>query len=212
MTSVLLVVLLHSLGFWEASWDAGARADPAIHAHDQGESVFALSCIVDGNEDIHVVNLDAGQIRRLTTADARDTHPTWSPDGTRIAFMSDRDGDWEIYVMNADGTGQRRITNHPANDLLPRWSPSGEAIGFVSHGDGNSGIYTIGVDGDKPTRLGRSEWDVSFPTWSPDGRRIAFFAERDGTVRLYVMSSDGSDPKEVVVHCSLRGNSIDWKP
>ena len=51
----------------------------------------------------------------------------WSPDGTKIAFASDRDGNSEIYAMNADGTGVRRVTEDPSEDLEPAWSPSGEA-------------------------------------------------------------------------------------
>ncbi len=56
---------------------------------------------------------DGSELRRLTDERGRDQGPAWSPDGTRIVFMSDRDGDWEIYVMNADGSGQTRLTESP---------------------------------------------------------------------------------------------------
>ncbi|MDY7080437.1 MAG: hypothetical protein SXV54_26450 [Chloroflexota bacterium] len=49
--------------------------------------------------------------------------PAWSPDNTRIAFVSDRDGNLEIYVMNADGSGQVNLTNSPAHDTSPAWQP-----------------------------------------------------------------------------------------
>ena len=59
----------------------------------------------------------------LTDNYADDFMHSWSPDGTRIAFGSNRDGNGEIYVMNADGSGQTRLTNNPAEDAVPAWSP-----------------------------------------------------------------------------------------
>jgi TolB protein len=52
-----------------------------------------------------------------------DYDPVWSPDGSKIAFASDRDGDWEVYAMNADGTDQTNLTENPADDYDPAWSP-----------------------------------------------------------------------------------------
>ena len=57
----------------------------------------------------------------LTNHDAQDLYPTWSPDGLRIGFTTNRDGDDEIYVMNADGTGLVRLTNSPGLDVLDAW-------------------------------------------------------------------------------------------
>jgi TolB protein len=67
------------------------------------------------------MNADGGDPVRLTTDPARDSDPTWSPDGARIAFASERDGNLEIYVMNADGSNPRRVTNNPGTDLVPDW-------------------------------------------------------------------------------------------
>ena len=57
------------------------------------------------------MNADGSGQRNLTRNPANDSDPTWSPDGRRLAFVSDRDGDLEVYVMNADGSGQRRMTH-----------------------------------------------------------------------------------------------------
>ena len=72
---------------------------------------------------IYVINADGTRQTRLTNNSAFDASPTWSPDGPKITFYSDRDGNLEIYVMDADGTGQIRLTANDTGDRLPAWSP-----------------------------------------------------------------------------------------
>lgn len=81
--------------------------------------------------------------------DPGKTTPEGSPDGTHIAFMSNRDGNWEIYVMNADASKLKRLTNDSAIDGLPTWSPDGSYIAFVSNRTGNQNwsIWAIRPDG-----------------------------------------------------------------
>ena len=62
-----------------------------------------------------------GNVTRLTDNNADDWLPIWSPDGSKIAFMTNRDGNYEIYIMNSDGSGVTRITNNDAEDWDPRW-------------------------------------------------------------------------------------------
>ena len=71
-------------------------------------------------------------LTNLTGNPASDRAAEWSPDGTQIAFVSDRDGDLDVYAMNADGTGVRQLTNDPARDNVPAWSPDGSLIAFSS--------------------------------------------------------------------------------
>ena len=69
---------------------------------------------------------DGSNARQLTAS--HDRSPSWSPDGTRIAFASDRDGDYEIFVMNADGSDQRQVTFNVARDRTNAWSADGKQI------------------------------------------------------------------------------------
>jgi Tol biopolymer transport system component len=109
----------------------------------------------------------------LTKLNEDGQYPDWSPDGTRVVYMADRDGNHELSIMNADGTGETNLTRHPASDNVPRWSPDGSTIVFFSDRDGNEEIYTIRPDGTGLTRITDTPAYEEFPIWSPDGR-IAF--------------------------------------
>ncbi len=86
----------------------------------------------NGNHDVYVMDADGGNQTQLTTSLAYDDQPRWSPDGSKIVFISGRDGNFEIYSMNANGTGQTRLTNNFVSDGFPAWSPDGTRIAFVS--------------------------------------------------------------------------------
>ena len=113
-----------------------------------GQIVFVS--LRDGNHEIFVMNADGSDQTNLSNNDANDFNPTWSPDGEKIAFTSDREnGNFDIYVMNAaDGSGQTRLTDNPGDDFNPTWSPDGEKIAFRSFRDSteqsdNEDIYVM---------------------------------------------------------------------
>jgi len=73
--------------------------------------------------------------------------PSWSAEGSKIAFASIRTGNLEIHVMSADGSAVTRLTNHPADDLFPAWSPDGSRIAFTSFRSGTGSIHLMRPDG-----------------------------------------------------------------
>ena len=95
------------------------------------------------------VAIDEKTITRLTNNDTRDEQPSWSPDGTKIAFASGRDSEhdgylfYQIYSMNADGTNQTNISNNASGDSYTSWSPDGTKIAFQSHIGDNWEIYVM---------------------------------------------------------------------
>jgi len=102
---------------------------------------------------------------------ARDWEPVWSPDGTSIAFVSDRDGDDEIYVRSGDGS-VRQITHNDWKDSDPAWSPDGSQLAYTSNPEGKIGVWIMNADGTGAKLVANGVK----PAWSPDGRSIAYYA------------------------------------
>ncbi len=166
-------------------------------------------------QDIWVMPVSgASRVRLTLDSGVIDDCPAWSFDGSRIAFMSDRDlhhlpEGREIYVMNADGSGQARVTNNLFWDDSPNWSPDGR-IAFRSIRNGQSDIYVINPDGTNEVRLtttGNNGW----PSWSPDGQRIAFESTRDGTQKIYAMRADGSGATRLTFTAAWEATPT-WSP
>ena len=164
------------------------------------------------NSEIYVMNADGTGQTRLTKNSMLDANPAWSPDGTRITFVSDRDDNPEIYVMNADGTGQTRLTNNSVGDWGPNWSPDGTRIAFYSYRDGKPDIYVMNADGTGQIRLTNDSAGDYVPDWSPDGTKIAFFSTREGGAEIYVMNADGTGQTRLTNSSIMLNANPAWSP
>ena len=172
----------------------------------------------DGNPEIYVMDVDGKNQRRLTNHPDNDVSPSWSPDGKRIVFFSNRDGHvhvihglpaYEIYVMDADGGNPQNLTNNPFDDRNPSWAPDGKRIVFQSNRDKdnpqNYEIYVMDADGGNQQNLTENPNEDQYPSWSPDGKRIVFSSAREGhfigefgiTDEIYVMDVDGGNQQRL---------------
>ncbi|MYE89052.1 hypothetical protein F4X33_08670 [Candidatus Poribacteria bacterium] len=147
----------------------------------------------DGMTDVCAMDIEGNQLKNLTQSSGMDEVGSWSPDGSKIVFFSNRDGNGEIYVMDSNGNNQVNLTNHPALDAAPTWSPDGPKIAFHSNREGDQDdIYVMNPDGANVVNLTRHPWDDQAPAWSPDGRWIAYHAFRLGKhPDIYVMAANG---------------------
>ncbi len=164
--------------------------------------------------EIYTIQADGTNQTRLTNNNAYDGELDWSPDGSRMAFISDRDGQRELYVMHADGSNQTRLTTTTTIEADPDWSPDGSRITFSSgvdeHGT-DSQIFVINADGTNQTRLTNERWNQK-PVWSPDGSRLAF-ASFDGQAHIMVMNVDGTHTISMSGNLGYRWNPlIAWSP
>lgn len=129
-----------------------------------------------GYPDIYVSYIYQGRMEQPTkgTETVHNFLPAFSPDGTKLAFMTNRDGNMEIYSVNRDGSNLRRVTRHPGNDTTPTWSPAGNQIAFTSDRTGAPQLYIVDADGvSQPRRITSESW-ADRATWSPIFSEIAY--------------------------------------
>lgn len=129
----------------------------------------------DDNYEIYTINIDRTGLKKISNGSVRDRQPVYSPDGTRIAFLSERSGNEDIYVMDAGGSNVKQLTKHIGIDADPCWSPDGKEIIFVSERDSCFSLYTMNSrDGSNLKRITfYSAWD-GHPAWSNDGKKLQF--------------------------------------
>ena len=150
--------------------------------------------------DVAVSNIDGTEPKRLTEDKALDSYPVWSPDGTRIAFTSNRGGPEylrepdKLYTMATDGSDLRLLSRRAAGRHPPAWSPDGERIAFVGYELQAPGVYTVRPDGSGQRQVSSA---LSGPAWSPDGRRLALVRPDGDGAALYTFGPSGANPVRV---------------
>lgn len=151
-----------------------------------------------------IQSFDVRVVRPSASGDVRvaeslfDVPPTWSPDGTTLAFVADPedDGERDIYLVERDGTNLRRLTSRRWSDESSSlvWSPDGTEIAFAADSAGVTNLWKIDVDGSDPVRLTRQfDGFIRHPEdWSPDGSLVLFQAHRNVDEELFTVTADGA--------------------
>lgn len=170
-----------------------ARPDaPPMHEPPTDEEIN-----LEKQTHLTLMGADASAVTVLGAGSVSDQWPSWSPDGTQIAFVRRPlgpvvEGCEGMCLTRVDGTGLHQVA---VDGEYPAWSPDGTRIAYAWSGSGfqQSGIFVMRADGSNPTNLTPLPGSFSYPAWSPDGSRIAFaYGQKGSEIEIYVVQADGS--------------------
>ena len=155
---------------------------------------------------------DGANHRFITNGQSTALTPRYSPDYSKIAYLSYVDGNPRIYVYDI-GTGRQTLVTQSANPTFaPRWSPDGRWILYSMAVGGNTDIYRVSAaGGGTPQRLTSGPAIEVGGSYSPDGSQIVFESDQSGTQQCYVMNSDGSNQRRISFFGG-RCASPEWSP
>ena len=179
------------LAFTSARWD---------------DNIWSLALSAEGRA--------AGSPTSLIGSTRSERNARFSPDGTRIAFESQRSGTQEVWVADRDGRNALQLTSfNGGQGGTAAWSPDGKSIAYdLRNEDGRGDIYVIPARGGAPRRITNHPTDDLVPTWSRDGQSIYFGSTRSGTFQIWKLSPQGGEPVQVTQHGGIYGKeSVDGR-
>lgn len=167
----------------------GNSKSPGSFSRD-GKYLYA-SLSVRGDSDIYRVPLDGGPPEPVATGWGIEVSPSVSPDGGRIAFVSDRSGSPQVYVQKIGSASALRVSRAGSYSTSPSWSPAGDRIAFTSLSEGRYSIYTVRPDGTDQREIVSGAGDCIDPSFSPDGRYLVYTYRKKGYSELKTVSVTG---------------------
>ncbi|MDP9069366.1 MAG: hypothetical protein M3N53_13615 [Actinomycetota bacterium] len=171
----------------------------------------------DLNFEIYTIAKDGTDLTRLTHSPGRDEDPSWSPDGSRIAFATHRSGNWDVWSVDPDGQMPLALTTDPSTEWHPNWSPDGSRIAFTRFENddtrgGSYNLYTMAPDGTQQTLVGTTRRaNATNPAWSPDGSEIVVVDVYRNTLALFAIKADGSS-RRLLLYNGYWLVTPDWQP
>jgi uncharacterized protein YjdB len=184
-----------------AATTAWGVADTAT-VYVQGE--ILVTSTRGGRADVYAFDRDSpAEFNQVTNETGNELNAVFSPDGTRIVYVSDQGGNLDLFVMNADGTESQQITATVSLEGSPGWTSDGRQIVYESDVSGTVQIWIVNADGSDPRQLTRADAPSMQPAVSPDGSTIAFTSARQGGYDIFLMEPDGSNQRNFT---ALEGN------
>ncbi|TVQ32494.1 MAG: hypothetical protein EA376_05620 [Phycisphaeraceae bacterium] len=193
----------------------GADFDPDITK--DGRFLVFSSTQHRPTSDIYIKRVGSRALTQLTSSPGNDVMPTFSPDGARVAFTSDRTGAWNIYVMNSNGGQAVQLTDDIAAEMHPSWSPDGSRLVYCRLGTTSNRWEVWVLDVANPA-VKRFLGYGLFPKWSPTGDRILFQRSRERGERLFsvwmmdYVNGEGINPTEIISSSVAAVVNPTWSP
>ncbi|MBS0254196.1 MAG: Tol-Pal system protein TolB [Proteobacteria bacterium] len=199
---------------------AAHKCADAVYARLSGESPFFDSKIAYIAETgpkgarmkrLAIMDSDGANHRYITTGQAIALTPRYSPDYSKIVYLSYLNGRPRIYVYDVAGNTQRLVAETGNPTFAPRWSPDGKWILYSMAIAGNTNIYRVAVAGGPSQQLTQTPGINIGGSYSPDGSKIVFESDRSGSQQVYVMNADGSDQHRISFFGG-RAATPEWSP
>jgi Tol biopolymer transport system component/DNA-binding winged helix-turn-helix (wHTH) protein len=154
--------------------------------------------------DLHDPTHAADEPTKLISSTQQQAAASFSPDGSRIAFQSDRSGDWEIWICDRDGSNATQLTHfRGAPTGTPRWSPDGKLIAFDSRANGVSQIFLITAEGGEPRQVTTDSMGGQVPAWSHEGKWIYYSTIRSSAANIWRLPVGGGAAEPVTRNSGL---------
>jgi TolB protein len=175
------------------------KSSVSIDPEWRNSSEVAATLSLNGDPEIYLIKTDGTISRRLTNSKGIDISPSFSPDGSKMVFVSSRNGLPQIFIQDMQSGQTKRLTFSGRYNTQPSWSPAGDKIVYTTwENSGEINIFTINADGSGLAQLTRKSGENKSPSWSPDGGMIVFTSNRKGKEKMYVMNSNGDNQRNLL--------------
>ncbi|MBT4290668.1 MAG: hypothetical protein HOD92_25355 [Deltaproteobacteria bacterium] len=167
-------------------WGADNNIYMTLHITSQNSDIYKF-----GFSDSDSAEL--AKVKRMTSNSGIETEGQLSPDGTQLAYVSDKTGSPQIYLLDVNDDNTTRLTHTGGYNVTPTWSPNGKSIAFRGIRNKISSIYRIELSSKKERQITPNAIDAEDPTWSPDNSLIAFVGKRgDSATKIYFALASGA--------------------
>ncbi len=192
----------------EKKTTVASKSGVSIAPSWRNNNEVATTLSFEGDQNIYLIKPDGSIARRITNSKGIDVSPSFSPDGSKMAFVSSRNGAPQIFIQDVQSGETKRLTFNGKYNTQPSWSPTGDKIAYSTmQSKGEIDLFVINPDGSGLQQLTRKSGENEHPSWSPDGGMIVFSSSRQGKKKLFVMNANGENQRRL-----LQGDGEEMQP